>query len=413
MGPNGVPPPAAACAEDLMIALRMSTELLPVVDRVVRAPCYDIVGGRLVRSGPGLDVVRRRYVEVPNYGILPPADPHYPLLKAWFSGLLWQDPTHYANWLGTICAAWARTAIEAFPILLLDSNKKSAGKTYTAESFCRLFMGVPKPAITYSGTEGEMETRFGGYCASQQAPVPIMVDNIRCSRRAGGRMHSSALCAATSSHFSAFRKLYHGMAGVSDPIFVFTMNRAKLDDDLFDKTQTFSLYLPPELRNRKLVPMPVRFVERNRLGLIAEIEDILSKITLPADLPTTTRFYEFQAIAQASAALLGMCPNFDPSLFRVMNPAAEEMLCIMLDDFAGHPVQVDSLFDKVQAQGEKLPYWNDALHQLSGSDKSRKRLFPDMLQDLCGQEFRWGAQREVYSFDLKDGLFSVTRKEIA
>jgi hypothetical protein len=409
---NGRPVPLATVATPLMAALHSHARLFPVVNRVVRGPCYDLVGDRLVRAPVGLDVVKKRIVTAPRFNLLPTPDPAYPLLKTLFSGLLFQDPLYLGNLVGTFVAAWARTALRDFPIILLDGNQKSCGKSTVARAFMYLFDDKEPDSLTYKGTQERMETDIGTKYAGLgvPGPNPIWIDNIMASKRSDGMVQSQLLSSAANSHIVTANRHYFGPSPVSEPIFLLTMNKARISPDLSDKSQKFCLRIPPTMRQRVLNPPPDEFARDNVCGLVAEIESLLEPMRfIPFADTFFTRMYLYEQIVTQVATALGLSFSMDPEKQKVMDPLAEELINLMGDEFTGAATAVDDTCMRLQAQGVKLPAWHAEFEAQHRSQTGLKAHFRMAIRRLVNKDYNMAGG--TYRLNLIDDKLSITAKE--
>ena len=254
-------------------------------------------------------------------GPTPPApDPTHPHLRAAWSGLQWASPTDYANWLGAVCAAVSRPALAACPLYLLDSPRKSSGKTTAARALALLLTGrAPKP-LTFTGTQETLEKRLGIH-VEHPGPFIVLFDNVAPKQGSDGLIRSQFLSTAVSSHVSYPHVMYKGPAPLFDPVFVLTANDGHVEQDLGDKVVRFGLTLPTGTLARHLLPHPEEYVAAHRLAILAEVFDVLSDVVLPPGhtavpgliRPLHTRFYDWEQVVLQSAAALGLHADFDPA----------------------------------------------------------------------------------------------------
>jgi hypothetical protein len=371
-------------------------EIWPSLKSYVRGPMYRrTIGGKMVRVPEGYDPVSEQLVLTPVLPTLPPVAPGYPHLHALFSGLEFADQVYKANLLGVCVAMFCRTGIDEFPLLLVDATAKSSGKTTVLKALGALLNGAQDGAMTYSGSEEEFERRLGSYCGLP-GPNLIPIDNIRVKKGAGYLIRSQTLASIVHSHVAKVRKLYSGPSLLFDAICVGTMNDARVERDLADKTVVLTLTRPPgPLNHRKILPYPPDYVRQWRMELLAEIFQVIERLALPpiegADLHT--RFYTFEQVVVEAARELGLDASFDPSRVRSVDAFLEQLLNLLYDALpelaAEGRVPVDRIVKAVECHPgfEEL---NDILRASPRAGKGKTSAFAEHLANtVSGKRYRW------------------------
>lgn len=323
----------------------LAQEYLPTLRSSARLPCFVRRGDRLEQPPPGFSPQDQAHFAPAGLPLLPEPDPAYPHLHELLSGLCFAKPFHRANLLGSLLAAFCRPAIAEFPLLLLEADAKSCGKTSTARAMSWILTGHKPVSVTFSGAEDTMESKLG-HLAGQPGPSYILVDNIRPKRGASTTIRSQFLSSATSDHLVGVRALYKGTVPIFDPVIVLTLNHSRVESDLADKVVRFPLRRPGELSHRPILPYPPKYAAEHRLALIAEAVRAISRIDLAAaPLTHHTRFYDFEDIALLAARELGLEANFDPSLCITADAAVVDL---------GNLVGDRSLYPSRSAPAEEL-----------------------------------------------------------
>jgi hypothetical protein len=387
--------PAQAIRQELGAALtdvlRSEPRLWPAVDTVVHGPAFAICGDGIDELVEGFNPVSRSVILGSGLpAVLPEPAEGFPHLHALFGGLLFADEVMHANLLGTLCAMFARTALREFPILILDAAQKSSGKTVTASTLGYLLTGREQAPITYSGNEHEFEVRLGDF-AHLPGPHVIHIDNVRAKTGQISRIRSQALSAAVHRHCIKTRKLHEGLAPLFDPIFLFTMNGARVEGDLADKVVTLSLRRPPGADiHRKIMPWPMDYARAHRLEILAEIFSILRGLKLDGlDVSVQhTRFYHFEQIMIKSSKVLGLEASLDPARVRTADVCVVELLHLIGDELpvecAAGRVPIKALADKLEAS-PGVKELNEILSSASRSQKGKREAFRDYLLNALDQ----------------------------
>lgn len=409
---EGNPLPFQRAARVLGTAVICGRGGLPALRGLMRSPCYRISEGRLVERPVGYDAVSGVLVlaaEFPSFGDV---DPSYPHLKALFSGITYADEVYHGNLMGILAASVARTAIDEFPVILIDAAQKSSGKTQVASAI-RLLVnaGMDLGPIVYSGNEQEFEVRMGSY-AGKPGPNVIHIDNVRAKQGGINRIRSQALSASVHGHTVRVRRLHVGPVPLHDPVVIFTMNGARVEGDLADKSVGVSLIRPPGSDvHRAILPHPTSYVHKNQMAILAEIHDIIKKVEIKpiGEVHSDTRFYIFEQIVRSAAGLLGMKASFDPSIVRTSDITVDELLNLLHDEalLVDGKVGIQKLSDVLQAN-PGVKELNEMVSATSRSNKGRPAALRDyLLNNLAGHTYRWSGQ--VVKIDLDGSDLVVVR----
>lgn len=387
---------------------------LPRMSQLLRSPAYRLTSsGALEDRAAGYDPISGTVV-VPSSDPLDvvgeEVDPTYPHLNTIFSGLLFTDTVYKANLIGLLCAMAARSAIREFPLILIDSRQKSSGKTAVASAMRHVIMGgAEEGSITYSGTEQEFEVRLGAF-AGKPGPIVIHVDNVRAKQGGISRIRSQVLAASVHSHVVRCRQLYKGPTPLADPVVLITMNGARVEGDLADKSVVIALVRPPGPDNhRALTPHPLDYAREHRLGILAEIRSILSKVNLNEKANYSTRFYQFEGVVLQAAKLVGLEASFDPARVRSTDVCLDELLHLIQDEKlmeADSTVSIQKVCNTIQAS-PGIRELNEVLSSSSRAVSGRVQVLTDYLQDnVDGHTFRWCGK--VVRLDLQEGHLVIT-----
>ncbi len=276
---------------------------LPVLSALVKPPAYSIVGGRLELSAPGFNPRTGWYVT--GAAQAGTCDPAYPHLRALLSGLTFATNLDRGNVLGWLAAAYARTAIREFPILILDGTHKSVGKTTLSQTLSIVLTGQETATVTYTHSEEELEKRIGDK-AELPGPNLLIFDNVRAGRKQAASIHSQLLSSAATTGVATGRVLFKGMRPVHFMIPVFTMNSAQVEHDLHDKVLRILLTRPVgAVGELHFSPFPLDYAREHRDEICAELRAILAGVDFTFTAPFVTRMHRFETIAGQAAAALG------------------------------------------------------------------------------------------------------------
>lgn len=361
-----------ACASNPSYADR-----LPLLRGAAYLPAlqFDDTGRRLIQAKPGFDMTKGRnvlFVRRPG-PMWPEVDPSYPHLRTMFSGLRFSDPVYYANLLAVSLAMFARTAMTEFPVILIDADEASVGKTRTATALGRLLKGEPVSPMPYPGGEAEMKVQIGTVAGGRPGPNFVFIDNVAVVYGNGRRIDSPTLSVLATSKCSNLRVLYKGGSPVFDPVIVFTMNGARVGNDLALRIVRISLMKPPGTAHHLVSPDPVTYVAEHQIMLRAEAFHLLQRLELR---PVTegvfhTRFYDFERVAVAAGEALGLKPSFDPAVVQNADSVVHELYYLLDDSVDGRlsllalvqRVMSSSRYPDLRALLEAQPRENNGLVQ--------------------------------------------------
>lgn len=390
--------------------------IFPDIGTIVQGPALHLERGRLVAAPQGLNPARRELIlnsRLTDRSTWPAVDPAFPHLKRLFSGLLFADEVSHANLLGFTCAMFARTAIEEFPLVIIESPNKSCGKSKTMAALAYLLQGdAARPMINYTANEEEFGKLFGNV-VGRPGPQFIGVDNVRPKQGGANRIRSQMLSTSVGQHCMCVRVLYKGAAPIFDPIIVFTTAAGTgVETDLADKAIQISLMRPPgEENHRMLDPHPGLYAREFRLAILGEIFHILDLIEL-APLTTSgqrSRFYEFEQIMIRCAAALGMEASLSAERIQTPDTEAKERDNLWRDEFAMGPMPIDKLVDKMES--ENIRESCERLKAMSRSRKGKRAAYKEyLLNSVHGQSYRFGAQ--VYKALVADDCLTFVQKVV-
>lgn len=329
---------------------RHAATVLPELKHVVRLPAVKIVNGKLVQAAPGYDATTGTFYV--GSGIdTSRASGDYPHVKEWLSGLIFASPVHYANALGVMGAIIARSVIDAFPLLFIDSNTQSSGKSSLGYAMGYILENRKPGTVTYTGDEHRLESSLSGFVL-RPGPNYIMFDNIK--RKAGmGAVKSMVLARSISTRRLTIRPLYKSNVPIYDAVFMLNMNQGSVEADLSDKLAPIRLLRPVGTMNRKLDPHPELYAERHRNDLLVEYMSILEGVEVDK-MTYDSRFYVFNQIVYGVAKKLGMRASFDPQDIAI--PAAILRELVFYSEGKGSEIEPDKPFslqrvvDKVAAR---------------------------------------------------------------
>lgn len=335
----------------------LTASFLPTIESFVRPPAFKRSGARLVSRPFGFDADDRVFC-MGNAGHSGSVDPKYPHLRAVWSGLLFVDPVYHANLIGYTIAAFARTSMVEFPLLLIDSLYKSSGKTAISDALGALFSNGPNIRLALTGDEREVEKKLGAF-AGRPGPNVICFDNIRALRGQLHQIRSQLLAIAATAKSFDVRAVYKNPQPIFDPIIVLTMNGARVEADLADRVCRIMVSRPPRVSHRMLDPHPAEYVRAHRGALQDEILDILRRIELTPfqGACLSSRFYAFEQIAAAGAAMLGLQVSFDTARVDSADSIVLELVDLMEAEYTGKEATFTSLVSTIRT--------NSGLHELN------------------------------------------------
>jgi hypothetical protein len=306
-----------------------------------------------------------------------------------------------------------RHATKQFPVILfdtLDLTGKSSGKTTTVRSLMRLITGAEPTPMVHTGSETDLQKDISSF-TDKPGPTPIFIDNIRPKSGQQHTVRHQLLKIATNSRVLYLRPHYKGLTPLFEPIFLLTMNGGRVENDLADSVVRVSLRRRKgEVQHRLLKPNPEEYVQENRLDLMAEIFDILSKVQIePLDQQTFhTRFYRWEEIAIKAARIAGFDPSFSPA--RVHNAdAVVHQLYRLLQDVNFEETSFGELATRIPSTGHSSELQN-LLSTQGLSPTGRVRFLGDYIEDsIAGRPFRIGscAFKFVVRNDDKNRFISV------
>lgn len=395
----------------LEAAFRSPTYLskLTTVHSVHRLPAWHF-DGRYIPARPGLmHSGRRATLYVGEKTVLPEADPSFPLLNKWLSGIIFSEPHGEGNLLGLVISMFARHTYKGFPHLVLGAPYPSSGKTAVAESITRLLLGKKALPATYKSDQEKFETAIGTRFADKPGPSVIFIDNVNGKRGgAGGIIANQALAGMAASTAFGLNKHYSSIRPVFSPIVLFTFNDARVQADLRDKVVQVHMTRPPKERHRKLEPHPDEFVELNRLGMLAEIGLVFSKIpSQPAGLTYPIRYYEAAYVAQAAAQILGKTYNYDLAANETADGVLQDMY-YALEDCDGNSLSLQDFTSRLdQAKGEVHNLLENVKRNSTGKVKFIRRYVEDNIAD---QEHKFQGHKFQIVFGGKGVKLEVTNE---
>lgn len=360
---------------------------LPTVGRIQYLPALGpdpLAAERLVRMQPGLYLaVDGPVLFVGQWPSLPEADPAYPHLNTWLTGLCLRSPNSAHFLRGWAAAALCRAFLRDFPVLLIDAPKKSCGKTRLAQALSVLLCGQETASLQYTGDEGEMERRIATI-PDRAGPNLIVIDNIRPKQGQIRSVRSQLLSSAATSHCVYGRRMHHGPHPLFSPLFVATMNAGQVEPDLADKTWRVCLTRPAGTAHRRLEPDPLAYAHAHRLALLSELVDLLTSLPLARADAFHTRFYGAETILRTVAAAL------DPTGFdhHVETPdaAVRQLYHVLRDNGGTLPVQ--ALLDLIEREAARVRDLAELVGGLERTSRGRVGAFVDLLTDFyIGQDF--------------------------
>jgi hypothetical protein len=224
---------------------------------------------------------------------LPDPDPQHSRLNELLDMFLPASPEDRCLLKAMVCAPlWYIPGIPR-PAWIVDSRDgQGSGKTTLVELIARLYGKAP---ITVARTELSMHMEVvKKRCVSRSGRDAriFLLDNVT------GDFHSDELASLiTSSDISGMAPYGRGEeTRPNDLVYVLTANSATVSTDLADRSLYVFVCKPPPASSASAdswKERAMRHVERNRLGIVADIIHLLSTHT-PFDVPTRTRFREFE-----------------------------------------------------------------------------------------------------------------------
>lgn len=386
---------------------------LPAVQSIVQAPAAIEVGGALTWAAPGYHPASRTLVLAG--APLPPAQPwagaldvvarrRAPHLFDLFSCAPFLTCRDHCNLLVWTVLLFARPALDHFPFLILNSNRKSTGKTTVMRAVAHLLRGDDAPApVNFAASEDKMDFAIADF-AGRPGPTLICVDNVRAKRGQAHLIRSQKISSAQGMHVIGASPKCQSTQPVFDPVFVFTMNSARLEHDLADKFLTVSLHTPNNAPHYFTPVHPLDWARAHRSEIIAEIRPLLEgrRLDTPLGDKLGSRFGRWESLAHAVAADLGLEVDFGAATTSLSNIALVEFneLYEHLKD-AG-PVTVRALVDATLTRPELLEL-NAALSQSGAlSDARRAAALIDWLHAyILGSDFVLDGRPTKFTLDAR------------
>jgi len=353
----------------------------PLVDRVVQLPAFGVQAGAFCPAAPGYDPVTKAVYIGTVTDPECPQNEDFPHLKQWLSGLTFESPIHHANTLGLMAAMLCRSAIARFPLVLIEANTHSAGKTTLAQAMGYLLAGELPEGMSYTGNEESFERNLSNY-ANRPGPNFILIDNVR-KKHGNASIRSMTLARSITGHVLGFRALYKGTVGLFDPIFVVTMNDAQVEADLADKVISIRLKRPEHTAHKLLEPNPLDYAIDHRRELLAELLHLVSALECTKHGARFTRFYEVEALVYQAARRLGLEASFDPERVSTTSAIVQEVVYMLdyVDKFSfGQPVDLQAMADTAQAQPNDYKELGATLLASSIPSKGRGKRLAQILR---------------------------------
>lgn len=392
---------------------------IPAVTSLVNSPAYRLSHDRLVRRPAGFDAEDRVFTLSAGGVSASQVDPAYPHLHKLFSGLQFVDPVYHANLLGYTVAMFARTALQEFPLLLLDSRYKSCGKSKVGSALGRLLSSWESPPfqVTFTGAEDEVEKKFKPISGTP-GPSFILFDNVRAKRGRGGDMpHDirSQFLAQIATSKTCYPRVMNEGCGVQlfDPVAVLTMNRAHVEHDLHDRTVRLILTRPTRTAHFKLVPHPEEYVVENRPALLSEVHAILSSLVLApiAGATFNSRFYRFEQIAVGAARALGLDACYGGDRVDTCDSLLRELYTAVTEDFTDRAPDVVSLASTLNA-GPSYTEFRSWFAALRVPVKAYPKHVRELLDEVAGQPFRIDGRLATFVLDFDERINQPTVKVV-
>jgi hypothetical protein len=310
-----------------------------------------------------------------------------------------------------MAAMLCRPAIQRFPIILIEANSHSAGKTTLGQAMGYLLTGELPPGMSYTGNEESFERNLSNY-ANTPGPNYILVDNVR-KKANNASIRSMTLARAITGHVLGFRALYKGTVGLFDPIFVFTMNDAAVEADLGDKVLSVRLSRPEGTAHKKLTPNPLDYVVDHRQELLEELIHLVSGLELVSE-GKYTRFYEVETLIYQVAEQLGMRASFSPADVSTTSAIVQEMVYLVQyeEQFSfGEPFSLQKAAEKIQSQPNDYKELATTLIASSIPSGGRgKRLAQLLLFSIHNMTFTLPDQQK-YHFLVEGDKLTITDTE--
>jgi hypothetical protein len=357
----------------------------------LRAVVYDYFNMTGGIGSPYDFTTRTLYVDPPLIHDYLPDDHHdraghYPHLRRWLSGVPFQSPADLGNLLTFAILALVRSSLSDFPLLVLDSHTKSAGKTRIGNALHYLLHGRDAEPITFAANEDKMEFQLANYC-NLIGPRAILIDNIRPKRGQRGQIRSMAFSSAANHTTISLAPKCRPKQPLFAPVLICTMNGARLEPDLRDKCLLVRLRGGSPGRPQYFHPDPLDFVRHHRALLLGEIVHLSTTLCSPPPLRSpATRFKRYEALALNYAAWLGLECNLrlgDQSY----DAAALEFVALHGASHTESPTLSNLTHNLIGAAGRDLHELREAVHNFAAaSDDQRAAAFGDYLrQNILGR----------------------------
>ena len=356
--------------------------------------------GRLCQAWPG--VHPDRHLLFVN-GMVPPAEvevanPDYPLLKEWMSSIEFTSEVFRANLMGYILSCLARPILPQFPFLVVDATSRKQGKTTVADAIAYFLTGDTVSPITHTGDEQELEKRIASSCGLP-GPNIVYLDNIRPKRGQSGVIRSQYLAAAATNPCVKVRPVYGKRAEPVDyPITMLTMNEARVESDLHDRSVRVVL---TGKAGRYFNPNPFVMVKQYRRQLQAEAIHLLQSLDLNAEFKPVSRMGDWEQIATLAAAKLGLTTDYDADAVDTPDAAVKELISLvteMCEESTAHPTFPD-LADRLLMNRDALPELHSIVKRTNATTSARR--------GNAIRKFMWSLSERALCIDAKRVQFVI------
>lgn len=365
-----------------------TTAEIPTVDMVVKHPAFRLEGKdehRALAPVPTGGGIMALNPEIIPKLLLHDVDPGYPHLRRWFSLLSWPIACHQNNLLAFILAGLVRCDIKSFPFLLIDAYKRNSGKTRVARAIGRFLTGDDIQSMVYTGNEAMLERRMG-HVIGRPGPAVVAFDNVRAKRGQAQQIRSQLIAAMSTSMAINVDTKYRDPQPVFAPILMFTMNGAAVEQDLADRAIVVRLgtWTTDDAA-------PDEYCDLHLNALRAEACHLLNHLHVPQLDVYHTRHHQFEEVAVAATAKLGLPCDFDPASTGSVDPIASELYYLFTDiEASGRKMNGSRLSDLVGAinAAPELIELNELLRVIPRPKPGKAPALADWLElNICNKKF--------------------------
>ena len=303
---------------ELLLRAETLRDALPAIKTYALRPVYD---DHFVLRGPGWhpevsilvhgpDVASAAW-EMPRAGL--PAIERLPIrLKTLLGGFCFRADADVANAIALLLTVLlvSRYVRDGKPLILVDGNQSSVGKSILARIIGVVADDADPPLMPYTPNEEELRKSILAHLRESSGSL-VVLDNAKVA--AGAKLESPVLEALSSAAELALRVL--GTSTLfrrpNDQLWIVTMNHTRASDDLLRRGLPIRLEYEGNPESRHFVIDPVSYAFSNRLGILAELLGMIDHWTA-AGRPQASVSHRFRAWAAEVGGILNACgfPEF-------------------------------------------------------------------------------------------------------